>query len=536
MFFNSQVSLAPGVDLNIPSDCSDLEIKAFWDQIFIEPSDNVIITSNSLYDGVAWNVCPTFFAYKNDSNRINILIGDLTTTSRFQFTALVANVTVEYLDGINLQGQIFYESENPPGFYLINDTFLIADSTVSSDELADELYNASLKEFKVGDWIPISGSGGSYYFFKINQTSFNGNLNFSGNGGVSREYSYLFLDPPVSLTDEGDGISGCGSPKFEQVNTSCVDDTLTSWFNDVNGCSNTLIYPLNFTSSCDDGIEPIDNGTIIGNISLFIENNPNISIYVDSDPLNISEIIFEEEKEIEFQYDDEVIVTFDYNFTLEEDIDIDGIEIMKQNSSDNLGYVIFNGIDFSKIFRVDRISNGDSVCIRDDVVSDISDISVNCTSIEETLVSCPGNVDGFDCAILGNKFYVSGLNHSGAIEFVTVVNNNTLTNTTNTTTPAPPSCVPDWDCTTWDDKDEDGGCGVRTCNDLNDCNVDTGKPSESITCEGGSIWFVILVVLLIIVILAIMIAISYKVYRDGKVDDSPSPKLISNANLKNNKI
>lgn len=43
-------------------------------------------------------------------------------------------------------------------------------------------------------------------------------------------------------------------------------------------------------------------------------------------------------------------------------------------------------------------------------------------------------------------------------------------------------CVPDWDCSSWSDCTSSGS-QTRTCTDLNNCGVTSGKPSETQTCE-----------------------------------------------------
>jgi len=513
------VQLSPDFNLVIPSDCSDASIKAFWDDIFDEVSDDVIITSDPIFAGVSWDICPYFFAYKNNSDQVHILIGNISSDTRFSFIAIKANVTQDYLDNLNSQGISFYhEAFSFP--YIVNETYLILNTDVNTPEGADTLYKATFKIPDSGNWEYDSFQvqfGLYLYSFQGNVKSFDGVINFSGRASVSSNYSFLSLSGFKLNEDDSD----CNEITFIPVNTSCVGNALTTWYDYIGSCSNVLIRPISFTSSCDSSTSTSQiNGSIVGDITAFLQTNPDIYVYLDSSLLNLSELSFNETKSVEFRYFNQIFLTFDYDFPGSGDFDVDNIEIERQSSFDDFGYLIVNGINAQKTFMVDIINGSSQVCIKDTQVGSISEISSNCTSSLETLISCPGSANGFSCIISGGKFIVFGLYNSGVKEFVSTVSSNAGSNDSNNANlPAP--CTPNWSCSSWSPEScPDNEEQTRTCTDINSCEVDSNKPLESQSCGyRGNLNSIIFfgVIIFIVVFISIMIIFILKEYNKQKL-------------------
>ncbi|MCU0642124.1 MAG: hypothetical protein MUF61_00910 [archaeon] len=111
--------------------------------------------------------------------------------------------------------------------------------------------------------------------------------------------------------------------------------------------------------------------------------------------------------------------------------------IIKTQSDEALkGYTILSGINLSegetKTAYMDKLEyNSNSVCIKDAEIENISEISPECDGENETVVMCPGKIGDYECAVEGNTFVVSGLRHSGVLEYtnattITIVETQTI--------------------------------------------------------------------------------------------------------------
>jgi len=520
---SKDILLSPDTELVIPASCSDTDIKAFWDLIFVESSDGITIVSDSTFEGYNWNICPRFFAFKNTTEAVFILDANYTDVSlelmvnnSFQFSAIRANVTEDYLSNLTAHGaSFFYEANSTWNF--INDTFLkVRGSTISSTEAVAE-YTANFGLFSVaasGDlelYDSVAAPSNVWYNGTSTQKAFTGVYNFTG-------FSYVQEDKFYVAQYKYSFNSGCASD-FVEVEGVCTLDVVEVTFEDANNCGN-LILPSEFSRSCTVPLD-VGSGNVTGNITEFATVNLNAGVEVDSVILNSNSFDLTGVKDIDFTINNNTVVSFDYNFTSEGNLNVSEITLIKQGSSDSFGYLIFNGVDVIKTFRVDRISGGNRVCVKDSVISSISSITFNCTGSAESLVACPGNADGFGCSISGSRFVVTGLDHSGVIE-MPFVNTSTSSNTTATTntTSSPAPCTNNWTCDNWDpEKCVKGEDQNRTCTDSNSCGSDAGKPSESQNCipksNSSSIFFFIFIITVVILIF-ITIGVIIKMVNDKK--------------------
>jgi hypothetical protein len=246
--------------------------------------------------------------------------------------------------------------------------------------------------------------------------------------------------------------------------TTChADDTYSFWYNDTKTCQTPTNQPSNESYDCD-----YNNNSIIGKSTSIKKNNLNtLEIQIEDKTLNDT-LNYNGTREVEIIENGVTKVSFDHDFSTV--LNLKNIELRKQSSSSNFGYIIIDGITDEKEAYIERIRNSTSVCIRDKKTNSISEFSENCNDSDETLLGCPGNKDGFTCSIISNLIKVKGLEKSAVAEF-------------SGTTPPPPSpiCIRNWSCSSF------GTClnrqQSRTCTDINACNVTTGRPSLTQTCS-----------------------------------------------------
>ncbi len=132
-----------------------------------------------------------------------------------------------------------------------------------------------------------------------------------------------------------------------------------------------------------------------------------------------------------------------------------------------------------KTVYLDKLTTtNNAVCIKDQEISTINEITTDCTGENEIKLNCPGNNEDYECSIEEDRFKISGLQHSGVKEFYIAPpteNNNPPSNGggssgggggSSTTT----NCIEDWDCTGWLTCRPDG-TQTRTCIDKNNCGT-----------------------------------------------------------------
>lgn len=173
-------------------------------------------------------------------------------------------------------------------------------------------------------------------------------------------------------------------------------------------------------------------------------------------------------QKVEILENNETLILTEVN--LSDNFDWTKIILKKQDINSSRGYLIVNGLNYTKNVTIDKLNNeSDSVCVKDKEIDSINEISDTCNSSDEYLLKCPENFSNNEvnltCEILGNKFFVTGLEHSAVVEML----------------PAQAvSCTPNWACTDWSDYTKE--CGYRTCTDSNNCNNISTKPTEDQEC------------------------------------------------------
>jgi len=173
-------------------------------------------------------------------------------------------------------------------------------------------------------------------------------------------------------------------------------------------------------------------------------------------------------QKVEITQNNQTIIETEINFT-EEDIDWTKIILKKQEVNSSRGYVIINGLNYTKNITIDRLNNkSEEVCVKDKEIDSINEISPTCNLTDEYLLKCPGslntNLTNLTCKKYLDKFVVTGLKHSAVIEM----------------SPPEEPCIQNWTCTDWTDLAKE--CGYRECSDLNNCNNESTRPLEYKTC------------------------------------------------------
>jgi hypothetical protein len=231
--------------------------------------------------------------------------------------------------------------------------------------------------------------------------------------------SYVVTSTDIDLDRIEDTVDNCpyttNIDQLDQDNDSIGDscdidldgDTLN---NDVDNCP--FIVNLNQTDTDEDGtgdpcdkIVDVEVNSNIANLSILINGS---AIY-DQNMSGISPIQFEDES-------NNTILEFDWDFS--NIFNMSGVEI-KEQESNSTGSIIISGLDLgdeTKSVYLDKLSSSNSVCIKDADITNITEISGDCTGTNETSVACPGNSGAYACSLASDRYKVSGLSHSGVIE------------------------------------------------------------------------------------------------------------------------
>ena len=162
---------------------------------------------------------------------------------------------------------------------------------------------------------------------------------------------------------------------------------------------------------------------IIGSVSNINTNIPNLTFV-----LNGSENIptnFEGMQNIKFYQKDQILLEFDYNFSNNTMLDFTNMSIFNASNS-SLGGFIVGGIDltkfgYQKIVYLERINqNENGLCIKDEEIDWIDNITDTCDGTNEFKVECDGSIQrSYICTYNSseNLYKITGLSHSGITQF-----------------------------------------------------------------------------------------------------------------------
>ncbi len=170
-----------------------------------------------------------------------------------------------------------------------------------------------------------------------------------------------------------------------------------------------------------DGVNDTDD-TLIGDISQITTNVGNMEFRIGNDTNTSRQIA--DKQIINFTNGADTILEFNFNFS-KDNLTMSNISIQIQSGNDSNGGIIISGIDLTKqgetkTAYVDRLAAENYVCVKDVEVASITELpSSACTGTSENPVPCStagSSAYGYTCTIIGNKFRVDGLIHSGVSE------------------------------------------------------------------------------------------------------------------------
>ena len=218
----------------------------------------------------------------------------------------------------------------------------------------------------------------------------------------------------------------------------------------------------------------------------------NTTIYVDGSA-NLAKI-FNKTSSLKILDGNKTIVEFDFDF-LNYKLNLTNMSMEKQ-AGNSTGSLIVRGLEMpggtTKTVYVDKLNNDTKgICVKDDEILSISEISGSCNSNNEFKIECDGtSQNSYACTYNEtlNKYRVAGLRHSGIIQF-----NYQKTSEESSSSPSSGSgsssgsgggggvaCIPGWQCGEW------SGCinGIKTrdCTDKNKCAFPYEKPEEATSC------------------------------------------------------
>lgn len=236
--------------------------------------------------------------------------------------------------------------------------------------------------------------------FETDNSNTNTNRGGSSGGGSRTNNNDNIIENPIPRT-----LTEDNSNDDTLKNTSTRRDLEINQDHQLNR-NNT-----NDVSNNDDNIEEISSGVEISDTGYSIKTskkrntrtNTEFKTYVINSKNNNSVEI--------------ISITTQNNET---EIDFSDMEIIEDNVEEN-NFVIVKGLDLNgekKDIKLRMSSNNKSICIKDQEISSINEISSNCDEENEYILNCNLNngVNGYSCSISDGYYIISGLSYSGVKE------------------------------------------------------------------------------------------------------------------------
>ncbi|MBX4196127.1 hypothetical protein KW805_00890 [Candidatus Pacearchaeota archaeon] len=444
LFFKPHITGSVILSPTVPTDCSLANIQTVWDTLFKESSSGIVAFNASIVSGK----CSDYMAYKIVGEKTYVLLGSEPAGTPRILYGFYGDAMANYTDILKNVTSI---SNKSLVWGMSLDGMMKRRSAAITSTDADTEFNVVYKQTP-GSWSLYQGSTTLAYIFKYNEISSTKNQTVSAS--VDANYTYHTL----SITEE----SLC-TPSWVQLNTSCrSDETLIAWYNDTSSCSMQTGKPANVTLDCD-----YNNDSMIGNTTA-IQGNVNLSMYVNGALFSFSSSQ-QGTKLIELR--DGLIPRVLWNYSFSTPLNLRSVTIKKQTSGAR-GYVIVNGISAQKIIVVDKLNaSSQNVCIKNKEISNISEVSSDCSKSDETKVSCPGTSSPYSCTIINGTFVVSGLSNSAVEEYFD--------------SQIPVGCRVNWTCSPWAPCID--GTQKRACVDKSSCGTNISRPAEQQACSAACV-------------------------------------------------
>ncbi len=306
----------------------------------------------------------------------------------------------------------------------------------------------------------------------INATCKYDGVQFANTGSVkhSQKLSSLVEDVTysydVECLDNGNSSNKKRVTVGFKIDTEYCGDNVCQSSETANGCRTDC-------DSDEDGIKDTED-KLIGSV-----DDVDVS-YIDDFVIKIDgstnlKKSFSGDREIKFYSDDELIVEFDYDF--DEALDLNSITIKKQSTSKDYGYILINGLDIGneeKTVYVDSVADSDKLCVLDENVTSLSDLTDECDGEDEVLLKCPETRSGITCAKDGDRYEIVGLDHS-------LVKEMEKNESEKAEDEIEENCAKYWVCTAWNPSNcPPEGRQTRSCTNTKGCG--DGKPTLMQTC------------------------------------------------------
>ncbi len=206
------------------------------------------------------------------------------------------------------------------------------------------------------------------------------------------------------------GGGGGGSSATYKINDNTINNTNSN-------SSNSNDNLLNLSSENEDKFQNLEKGKII------LDENQNLKNYyqVFIEDESFSNQVIQEKKRIKIKdlYTENILLEFEFDFS-SYSLDLNSFELEKSNKN-NLSYTIVKGLNLNgetKKIRLEILNNFNFICIKDSNINSIDEISENCDGIDEYIIKCDeSNNAKYTCSKESNYYLISGLEHSGVIEF-----------------------------------------------------------------------------------------------------------------------
>lgn len=240
----------------------------------------------------------------------------------------------------------------------------------------------------------------------------------------------------------------------------------------------------------NDGIDD-DVDEIIGNESNVNTSTLNLGVLIGSSR-NLSKR-FSGRIKVRLMDGNLTIADFDFNFSRYK-LNLTNITINKQGTNAT-GSLFARGLKMpegtTKTLYVDKANSSiNGLCIKEEEILSISEISGNCNSNNEFEIECDGTTqNSYTCTYnsTSNKYLVQGLKHSGIVQFNYNKPEDSSDTTSSTLTGSGSGgggggivCISDWKCSGWTECID--GIQNRECSDISQCAFPGNKPIGQQEC------------------------------------------------------
>jgi len=461
------------LEMTPPASCSDTAIRDVWDSVIKENSSGSVVFTGSGTSGG----CDNYLAYKITGTKAYLLIGSFIITpyldvnhnviyvNTTSITAVYGNFTDEYLSILRNSTSI----DNLTSIYVVPDYVAQRNKTIPEAELE---FKSEINMNDSQSWQSYTDDlGNTEYSYIIGSSNGTEDKSFFNIGTVLARYYFGQFDfiqrsiSPATLAN-----LTCTANWTEKITPCLGSEKQTKYYVDANSCPSPEGKPADSVIRCD-----FNGDGLYGHPSAFNTTIAGLSLYINGTTYSPSQNYLNNvSKKIEIKNRDNLaIIEFDWPFS--SPLNLYAMNFRKQEDSDARGYLIVNGISASKKIIIDRkMNNSNAVCVKNEEIYNINQISTMCNATHEAIVPCPGSRSGYACDLDDDEEYfeISGLTNSGVIE---MYYEGSLPDEDDEE-----NCTPSWNCTSWSECINSQR--TRTCSDINNCNSTANKPVESETC------------------------------------------------------